>query len=447
MMFGRHLTQMVLKPNSQKCRTFSVLHSHARDRNSFFDLGGLGNSSLLGLCRSCTGTNENTKKISFSRTIPVFSATCVSSHKFSTSAKDNASFKDIIQKIYDQRNNVKTGRDSLLQKYTAAHFVDAAPKSWKPYLQLARVDKPIGSWLLYLPCALSITLATPLGSIPDLYYLGLFGVGAFLMRGAGCVINDLWDKDFDKYVERTKERPLASGKLKPRNAIALLAAQLSLSLGILLTLNTTCIMIGVASMIPVILYPLAKRYTYYPQAVLGLTFNMGAIMGYAAVVGSINWSIVGPLYLGCFFWTMYYDTIYALQDVEDDVLIGVKSIAMVFTDVDSEKMKKLPLSDRIEKMEGQKKKIDLYLSGFFLATMTSWMWSFNAVAVASFAYFVPVLQMIKMINDQAAMGKIESPKYTENLWEKFVASKKTGLYILFGLIGGIYFSPPREVVK
>lgn len=154
--------------------------------------------------------------------------------------------------------------------------------------------------------------ATP-GHLPNFYLLSLFGVGAFLMRGAGCVINDFWDKDFDKKVERTKLRPLASGELSTFQGVAFLGGLLTTSLGILFQLNWPCVALGFLSMIPVICYPLAKRYTYWPQSILGLTFNYGALMGYTAVTGHLDPSVTLPLYLSAFCWTMVYDTVYAHQ--------------------------------------------------------------------------------------------------------------------------------------
>uniref|UniRef100_A0A914YUB7 4-hydroxybenzoate polyprenyltransferase, mitochondrial n=1 Tax=Panagrolaimus superbus TaxID=310955 RepID=A0A914YUB7_9BILA len=191
-----------------------------------------------------------------------------------------------------------------------------------------RADKPIGTWLLYWPCAWSIALAAAPGTLPDLKLLAICGTGAFLMRSAGCIINDLWDKDFDRQVERCATRPLASGELNTKQAITLLAGLLSASLGCLVQLNLTTIALGFTAIIPTILYPLAKRYTNWPQIVLGGTFNYGAIMGYTAVTNTFVPEAIIPLYLSTIFWTLVYDTIYAHQDKEDDIKIGVKSTAL-----------------------------------------------------------------------------------------------------------------------
>ncbi|GIL81402.1 hypothetical protein Vretifemale_10452 [Volvox reticuliferus] len=206
------------------------------------------------------------------------------------------------------------------------------PARLVPYAQLMRLDKPIGTWLLALPCFWSIALATAPGHLPDPIMMALFGTGAVLLRGAGCTINDLWDRDLDGRVERTKGRPLAAGTLTPSDAIGLLALQLSLGLVILLQLNDYSKILGASSLLLVGTYPLMKRITYWPQAFLGLTINWGAIMGYAAATGACDWSIVLPLYGAGVAWTLVYDTIYAHQDKRDDVTAGVKSTALFFGD-------------------------------------------------------------------------------------------------------------------
>lgn len=200
----------------------------------------------------------------------------------------------------------------------------------RPYMLLSRVDKPIGTWLLLWPSWWSICLAAPAGGPLDLMTLGMFGAGALLLRGAGCTVNDMWDRDFDRQVKRTKTRPLASGELTQWQALGWLALQLSAGLGILLQLPQTAQWIGAASLPFVAAYPLMKRITGYPQAFLGLTINWGAIMGWAAVHDGLDWSVVGPLYASGFFWTLLYDTVYAHQDKKDDARIGIKSTALTF---------------------------------------------------------------------------------------------------------------------
>ncbi|MCR6633202.1 MAG: 4-hydroxybenzoate octaprenyltransferase [Magnetospirillum sp.] len=200
-----------------------------------------------------------------------------------------------------------------------------APAASRPYLRLMRLDRPIGTWLLLFPCWWSAALAAP--GWPDLGLFALFAVGSVVMRGAGCTINDIADHRFDAQVERTRGRPIPSGAVSLKRAWAFLAAQLLVGLAILLMLNPFAIWVGVASLLLVFPYPLMKRITYWPQAWLGLTFNWGALMGWAAVRGELA---AAPLllYAAGLLWTLGYDTIYAHQDKEDDILIGVKSTAL-----------------------------------------------------------------------------------------------------------------------
>lgn len=204
------------------------------------------------------------------------------------------------------------------------------PASARPFAYLARLDRPIGIWLLALPGWWAIVLAS--GGVlhmnaGDWGVFTLFGIGAVVMRSAGCVVNDLWDRDLDKKVERTTLRPLAAGTITPVQAFIFLAALLILGLVILLQMNFITILLGVLSIPLIVVYPLMKRLTYWPQAFLGLTFNFGALMGWAAVTGTVG-SHALLLYAAGIFWTLAYDTIYAHQDKEDDLLAGVKSSAL-----------------------------------------------------------------------------------------------------------------------
>jgi 4-hydroxybenzoate polyprenyltransferase len=189
-----------------------------------------------------------------------------------------------------------------------------------------RLDRPIGSWLLFLPGLWAFAMVAP-DWRQGLWLTALFGLGAVLMRGAGCVVNDLWDRDLDRQVERTAGRPLASGALRARHALVFLALVLAAALLILLQLNRTAQALGVASLIPVVLYPLAKRVTDWPQAVLGVIFSWAAPMGYAAVTGGLDVAAFA-LWAAGFFWILGYDTIYAHQDREDDALVGIRSSAL-----------------------------------------------------------------------------------------------------------------------
>ncbi len=208
----------------------------------------------------------------------------------------------------------------------AGDWIDRrVPAAARPYLRLARLDRPIGTWLLVFPCWWSIAMAAP--PWPDMVWLMvLFGVGAILMRGAGCTINDILDRDLDRQVERTTVRPIPSGQVSLRQAVMFLIAQMALAFGILIQLTPLAIVLGVASLALVFTYPLMKRITWWPQAYLGLTFNWGAVMGWAAATGSLAWPPL-VLYLAGVAWTLGYDTIYAHQDKEDDARIGVKSTA------------------------------------------------------------------------------------------------------------------------
>ncbi|CAN6542686.1 unnamed protein product [Malus baccata var. baccata] len=206
------------------------------------------------------------------------------------------------------------------------------PRQARPYAKLARLDRPIGTWLLAWPCMWSITLAASPGHLPDFKMMTLFGCGALLLRGAGCTVNDLLDRDIDTMVARTKLRPVASGVLTPFQGLCFLGFQLLLGLGILLQLNNYSRVLGASSLLLVFSYPLMKRFTFWPQAYLGLTFNWGALLGWAAVKGSIDPAVVLPLYFSGVCWTLVYDTIYAHQDKEDDLKVGVKSTALRFGD-------------------------------------------------------------------------------------------------------------------
>ena len=197
-----------------------------------------------------------------------------------------------------------------------------------PYLQLMRADRPIGTWLLLWPCLWSISLAS---KTPEITYMLLFAVGAFVMRGAGCVVNDLADRKYDAMVERTKGRPLPSGRVSVLQAFIFLGILCLIGLAVLLQLNEFTIWLGISSLGLVVIYPFMKRFTYWPQVVLGMTFNWGALMGWAAITGNLAWPALF-LYVGGIFWTLGYDTIYAHQDKEDDALIGVKSTALRLMD-------------------------------------------------------------------------------------------------------------------
>jgi 4-hydroxybenzoate polyprenyltransferase len=235
-----------------------------------------------------------------------------------------------------QRDGQDTAADTdgKVADAVSGNWVDRlAPPATRPYLRLSRADRPIGTWLLLLPCWWGLMLA--LASAPstarlfDAWIFAGCAIGAFLMRGAGCTWNDITDRDLDGAVSRTASRPIPSGQVSVRGALIWMVLQALVSLLILLTFNWTAIALGVASCALVAIYPFAKRFTWWPQIFLGLAFNWGALLAWAAHSGSLSLAPV-LLYLGGISWTLFYDTIYAHQDREDDALIGIKSTARLF---------------------------------------------------------------------------------------------------------------------
>ncbi|XP_059523160.1 4-hydroxybenzoate polyprenyltransferase, mitochondrial isoform X1 [Myotis daubentonii] len=292
---------------------------------------------------------------------------------------------------------------------SAAAVVDSAPRPLRPYLRLMRLDKPIGTWLLYLPCTWSIGLAAEPGSFPDWYMLSLFGTGAVLMRGAGCTINDMWDRDYDKKVTRTATRPIAAGDISTFQSFIFLGGQLTLALGVLLCLNYYSIALGAASLLLVITYPLMKRITYWPQLALGFTFNWGALLGWSAVKGSCDPFVCLPLYFSGIMWTLIYDTIYAHQDKRDDALIGVKSTALRFR-------------------ENTKQ----WLSGFSVAMLGA----LSLVGVntdQTVPYYTALAAVAAHLTHQIYTLDIHRP---EDCWEKFASNRTIGLIVFLGIVLG-----------
>jgi 4-hydroxybenzoate polyprenyltransferase len=212
------------------------------------------------------------------------------------------------------------------------NWVDTRAPPWsRPYLRLSRLDRPIGSWLLLIPCWWSAALAAGvtgnIGRLPLI--LALFLVGAFVMRGAGCTWNDITDRDLDARVERTRSRPIPAGQVSVPQAFVFLVIQALIGLAVLLQFNRFAVMTGIASLVIVAVYPFMKRITWWPQIVLGLAFSWGALMGFAVTQARIDATALA-LYAGSIAWVIGYDTIYAHQDAEDDALIGIKSTALLF---------------------------------------------------------------------------------------------------------------------
>ena len=215
-------------------------------------------------------------------------------------------------------NRVNTPADeSLIVRFLLGYL--------KPFAALARLDRPIGTWLLLWPCMWSLSLASE--GLPDIRLCAIFALGAILMRSAGCTYNDILDREIDANVKRTRNRPIPLGQVSVKGAIIFMIMLLVGSLILLLQLNTLSIWLGAASLIIVFAFPIMKRITYWPQLILGFAFNWGALLGWAACTGSIEWPAI-CLYLGGVFWTLGYDTIYASQDKEDDAVVGVKSSAL-----------------------------------------------------------------------------------------------------------------------
>jgi 4-hydroxybenzoate polyprenyltransferase len=211
------------------------------------------------------------------------------------------------------------------------NWVDGlAPAFSRPYLRLARLDRPIGSWLLLMPCWWSLGLAGMRSEhFPGIWQIALFFIGAFAMRGAGCTWNDLVDRNLDGLVERTRSRPIPSGQVSVAQATAFMVAQALLGFLVLIQFNRFTVITGLVSLLVVVIYPFMKRITYWPQIFLGLAFSWGALMGWPAVFGRLDWPAL-VLYAGSISWVIGYDTIYAHQDREDDLLIGIKSTALLF---------------------------------------------------------------------------------------------------------------------
>ena len=216
----------------------------------------------------------------------------------------------------------------------AGNWVDRfAPAASRPYLRLSRVDRPIGTWLLLIPCFWGLALAAQESQFRrwDIWLALSCAAGAFLMRGAGCTWNDITDRDIDAQVARTRSRPLPSGQLSLRQALIWMVLQTAIAAWILSSYNRLAILLGVASLALIAVYPFAKRFTWWPQVFLGLAFNWGALLAFAAHSGDIRVSTL-LLYGSGILWTLFYDTIYAHQDREDDALVGVKSTARLFAD-------------------------------------------------------------------------------------------------------------------
>jgi 4-hydroxybenzoate polyprenyltransferase len=283
------------------------------------------------------------------------------------------------------------------------------PGAAQPYARLARLDRPIGTWLLLFPGWWGIALASR--GWPSLWLLLLFALGAVVMRGAGCTLNDIADRDYDGRVARTRHRPLPSGAVKVREALWFMAAQLAVGAAVLLSLNRASLWLGVAVLGLIATYPYMKRLTYWPQLFLGLNFNWGALLGWAAVTGSLAAPALW-LYVGGIFWTLGYDTIYAHQDKEDDLAIGVKSSA-------------LALGARTQP----------FLLGFYAAAAACWAVAGVMAGLGAPFRWALALSFVQLFW-QAARVDIDNPA---DCLAKFRSNRLVGWLLFAGIIGGRLF--------
>ncbi len=283
-----------------------------------------------------------------------------------------------------------------------------APAGWRPYIRLARLDRPIGTWLLLFPGWWAIAMAAPPGAWPDWRLMALFAIGAVVMRGAGCTLNDIIDRNFDARVARTRVRPIPSDAVSVKQALAFLTAQLAIGAVILLSLDRLAILLGVLVLVLIGTYPLMKRVTWWPQFFLGLNFNWGALLGWAAATGALALPAY-LLYAGGITWTLGYDTIYAHQDKEDDALIGVKSSA-------------LALGPRTRP----------FLYGFYAIAAALWLGAGFAAHLAWPFYLGLGLASARLLW-QAARVDLDRP---EDCLAKFKSNRWAAWLILLGIIAG-----------
>lgn len=303
------------------------------------------------------------------------------------------------------RPNLDTLRDVI--EDIRARFLDPSSRM-NPYLRLMRLDKPTGTWLLLIPCWWGVALSAHY--FPNIWYMFIFAAGAVVMRGAGCVVNDIYDRNLDGRVERTRTRPLASGEVNLPQALAFLALLMFIGLCLLLLFNRPTIVLGVISLIFVFTYPLMKRITWWPQLFLGLTFNWGVLMGGMATTEALDLPHI-LAYVAGIFWTLGYDTIYAHQDTHDDVLVGIKSTALLF---------------------GEKSR--LWVSLFYVLTLA-------LLALAGWAagdgmgqgYFWGLLVAAIFAAIQLVLWRPDDP---ENCWKRFKSNRDFGLIVLAAMVVG-----------
>ena len=282
-----------------------------------------------------------------------------------------------------------------LNDIAAGDWVDRwLPRAWRPYARLCRLDRPIGTWLTLLPCLAALVQAAD--GLPTLARLIIFSLGALLMRGVGCTVNDMCDRDFDQHVERTRFRPLTSGQLGMRHAVVFLLAQLAVCALLLFLINPMSRWLAVALVPLVFLYPLCKRFTYWPQAVLGVAFNWGMLMAWSDTRDVVPLAAIA-MWLGAVLWQIGYDTIYAYVDMRDDARLGLHSTALKFRD------------------NGK-----IWVSGFYVATVILWTWGGWAMGLSA-AYYLGMLAVALHLGWQAWRFDLQKPDrnfglFRANLW-------------------------------
>lgn len=344
--------------------------------------------------------------VSQSETPPIDPALDISSVKSKLLSSKNLDRDKLSSSDQNDQNVI------LLYRSLPERLVAKLPKPAQPYAQLMRLDKPTGLFLLLIPVYWSIGMAIPAGQLPglDLITVGaLCTTGGILMRGAGCTINDMWDHKLDAAVERTKNRPIASGALSLVDALFFLAGQLGLAALILLQFDTNSILLGASSIGLISTYPAMKRITHWPQLFLGLTFNWGALLGYSLATGGagLDLPVVLPLYAASVFWTLIYDTIYAHQDRRDDLLVGVKSTAIHFG-ADTAK----------------------WLSGFSVG-MVSCLALVGVNQGFAWPYYASVAYTAGLLARQIATLNIDDPA---DCWKKFKQNAQLGPVIGAGIL-------------
>ncbi len=287
------------------------------------------------------------------------------------------------------------------------------PRWFRPYARLARFDRPIGGWLLMFPCWWALALAESANgsAYPSIWYALLFMIGAFVMRGAGCTYNDIVDRDIDAGVARTRGRPIPSGEVSVKAAAAFMLLLCLIGLAVLLQFNWYTVVLGASSLLLVALYPFMKRVTNWPQLVLGLTFKWGALVGWTAVRGELEWPAI-LLYAGCITWTIAYDTLYAHQDKEDDLTLGLGSTALRFGD-----------------------KTKAWVSGFYAFAIATWVlaaWLSGIGAIGMIGLAAAAIHMVW----QVATLDISNP---ENCLRRFKSNRDLGWIVFIGFVADMMF--------